>query len=119
MEWKKARPVRIEHPTSEDAGRNHRNTREKEKRTGSRNITPGVALRHRRNILLPVDVTPRIGVIDVVIVSTWGGRMSVVPSDRQGVDTCSGSTSATRAMEGSLKGGSGKPIHKWRWYWTG
>ena len=86
---------------------------------GNRNITPGIALRHRRNNLLPVDVTPRIRVIDVVIVSTRGGGTSVVPSDRRGVDTRSSSSSATRAMEGSLKGNSGKPIRKWRWYWTG
>ena len=42
--------------------------REKEKKMGNHNITPIVALRHHQNILIAIDVTPGIGVIDIIVV---------------------------------------------------
>ena len=112
------RLVGIEHSASGDTKGKHRNTREMKKRMGDRNITPKVALRHCRNILLSIDVTPSIRVVDIVIVCTRGGRTSVITSDRRGVDAHSGSTSATRTTEGSLRGGRRESIRKWRGYWT-
>ena len=88
------------------------------KETGDRNITPKVALRHRRNILLSIDVTPSIRVVDIVIVCTRGGRTSIVKSDGRGVNTCGGSASAMRSTEGLSRGGRREPIRKWRGYWT-
>ena len=80
------------------------------------NITPIVALRHCRNILLPIDVTPSIRVIDIVVVSTWGGRTGTAESDRRGVDRCSGDMSATGSMEGPSRGGRRESVCQWRGY---
>ena len=85
---------------------------------GDHNITPKVALRHHRNILLSIDVTPSIRVVDIVIICTRGGRTSIVKSDGRGVNARSGSMSATRSMEGLLRGGRKEPIRKRRGYWT-
>ena len=112
------RLVGIEHSASGDTKRKHMNTRERKKETGDCNITPKVALRHRRNILLSIDVTPSIRVIDIIVVCTKGGRTSIVKSDGRGVNVHSGSASATGSMEGSLRGGRREPIHKQRGYWT-
>ena len=88
------------------------------KEMGDCNITSKVALRHCRNILLFIDVTPSIRVIDIVIVCTRGGRTSIVKSDGRGVNACGGSMSVTRSMEGSPRGGRRELICKWRGYWT-
>ena len=85
---------------------------------GECNITPIVALRHHRNILLSIDVTPSVRVVDVVVVSTWGGRMGTTELDGRGVDVCGGGTSVTGSMEGSLRGGRREPICQWREYWV-
>ena len=88
------------------------------KEMGDRNITPKVALRHYRNIILSIDVMPSIRVVDIVIVCTQGGRMSIIKLDGRGVNTRGGSASVTRSTEGSPRGGRREPIHKRRGYWT-
>ena len=112
------RLVGIKHSAGGDTKGKHRNTRERKKETGDRNITPKVALRHHRNILFSIDVMPSIRVIDIIVVSTRGGRTSIVKSDGRGVNTCGGSASAMRSTEGLSRGGRREPIRKWRGYWT-
>ena len=110
--------VGIEHSASRDTKGKHRNTRERKKEMDDHNITPIVALRHRRNILLSIDVTPSIRVIDIVIVCTRGGRTSIIKSDGRGMDACSGSVSAMGSTEGSSRGGRREPVCQWRGDWT-
>ena len=76
----------------------------KKKEADDRNITPIVALRHHRNILLPIDVMPSVGVIDVVVISIQSGRTDTIELDGRGVDAHSGGMSATGATEGSSRG---------------
>ena len=85
---------------------------------GDRNITPIVALRHRRNILLSIDLMPSIRVIDVIVVYIRGGRTGIAELDGRGVDACGGGTSVTGSMEGSLRVGRREPICQWREYWV-
>ena len=82
----------------------------KKKEADDCNITPIVALRHHQNILLSIDVMPSIRVVDVVVVSTWGGRMSTTELDGRGVDVCGGGMSAMGATEGSSRGGRRKLV---------
>ena len=83
---------------------------------GNRNITPIVALRHCRNILLSIDVTPSVRVIDDNVISTRGGRTGITESDGRGVDACGGGMSATGSMEGSLRGRRRELVCQWRGY---
>ena len=85
---------------------------------GDCNITPIVALRHCQNILLSIDITPSVRVVDVVIVCTRGGGMDTAELNERGVDVHSGSTSATGSMEGLLRGGRREPICQWRGHQT-
>ena len=84
---------------------------------GDHNITPIVALRHCQNILLSIDVTPRVRVVDIVIVYTRSGRTGTTKSDGRGVDARSGSTSATGSTEGSSRGRRREPVCQWRGHW--
>ena len=90
---------------------------EKGKEMGNCNITPIVALRHRQNILLSIDVTPSVRVIDVVVVCTRGGRTGTAESDGRGVDAHCSSTSAMGSTEGSSRGGRREPICQWGRHW--
>ena len=85
---------------------------------GDCNITPIVALRHHRNILLSIDVMPSIRVIDIVIICTRGGGTDTAESDGRGVDVCGGSTSATGSMEGLSRRGRREPICQQREHQT-
>ena len=82
---------------------------------GNCNITPIVALRHHRNILITIDVTPGIGIIDIVIICTWSRRMNAAKPDGRSVDACSSGMSVTRPTESPLRGGR-KPVCQWRRY---
>ena len=85
---------------------------------GDRNITPIVALRHRRNILLSIDVMPSIRVVDIVIICTKGGGTDTAELDGRGVDAHSGSMSAMGSMEGLSRRGRREPICQWRGHQT-
>ena len=84
---------------------------------GDCNITPIVALRHRRNILLSIDVMPSVRVIDVVVVCTRSGRTGIAELDGRGVDVRGGSMSAMGSMEGSSRGRRREPVCQWRGHW--
>ena len=72
---------------------------------GNHNITPIVALRHCRNILITVDVAPGISVIDVIIICTRGRRVDTAKSDGRDVDVCGSSMSVTRPAESPSRRG--------------
>ena len=110
---KELRLVRVEHPARRDTKEKHR-----KKRTDDHNITPKVALRHCRNILLSIDVAPGIRVINIVVVSTRGGRMSIVRTDRRSMNVSGGSASTMGSTEGLPRGGRREVIGKWRRHWT-
>ena len=85
---------------------------------GDRNIAPIVALRHRRNILLSIDLMPSIRVIDVIVVYIRGGRTGIAELDGRGVDAHGGSMSTTGSTEGLSRGRRREPVCQWRGYWT-
>ena len=77
---------------------------------GNHNITPIVALRHRRNILIAVDVVPGISVVDVIIVCTRGRRTHAAEVDGRGVDACGSGMSAMRPTESPSRRRRGESI---------
>ena len=88
------------------------------KETGNCNITPIVALRHCQNTLITIDVPPGVGVIDIVIISTWDGKTNTTESNEGGVNMHSGGMGTTRSLEGSSRRGRGKSICHRRGYWV-
>ena len=77
---------------------------------GDHNITPIVALKYHRNILIAVDVVPGISVVDVIIVYTGGRRMHTAEVDGRGVDACGSGMSAMRPTESPSRRRRGESI---------
>ena len=107
---KELRLVRIEHSAKRDMRKRH----EEKTKGGDRNITPKIALRHRRNLLLSIDIMPGIRIINIVIVGAGGGRTSIARTDRWSMNAGSGSTSMTGSTGGLSRRGGREAICKWR-----
>ena len=107
----------IEHLTSGSTKGKHKRTGGKEKETGNRNITPIVALRHCQNTLIAIDVSPGVGVIDIIIISTQGGRTNTTKLDGGSMDVCSSGVSAIRSTESLSRREGGKSVCQRRRHW--
>ena len=79
---------------------------------GNHNITPIVALKHCRNISITIDVPPSIGVIDIIVISTWGRRTDITESNGGGMDACYSGTSVTGVLEGMARRRGRESVHQ-------
>ena len=77
---------------------------------GNCNIIPIVALKHRRNTLVTIDVPPSISIIDAIVVSAWDGRVDTTESDCGSMDMHCGGMGAMGPLEGTLERREREPI---------
>ena len=90
---------------SDGTGGKHKWMKRKKKETGNHNITPIVALRHCRNTLVTIDVSPGVSVIDVIVIGTWDGRTNTTEPDEGGMNACNSGVGVTSSTESPSRRG--------------